>query len=61
MRLAPLHDRFGVEVLDVDVRQVRTGTRFARIRSAFEAHSLLLFRNQDLDDAEHLRFGALFR
>lgn len=60
MRLAPLHDRFGVEVLDVDVRQVRTGTRFARIRAAFEAHSLLLFRNQDLNDAEHLRFGALF-
>jgi len=60
MRLAPLHDRFGVEVLDVDVRRVRAGKLFAQIRTAFEEHSLLLFRNQDLDDAEHLRFGALF-
>lgn len=60
MRLVPLHDRFGVEVLDVDVRQVQEGALFAQIRAAFEEHSLLLFRNQNLDDAEHLRFGALF-
>ena len=60
MRLAPLHDRFGVEILDVDVRRVRAGEMFAQIRAAFEEHSLLLFRNQELDDSEHLRFGALF-
>ncbi len=60
MKLIPLHDRFGDEVEGVDVRQVQAGELFARIRAAFEEHSLLLFRNQTLDDAAHLRFGALF-
>ncbi len=60
MRLRPLHARFGVEVQGVDVRKVTAGGQYPEIRAAFEAHSLLLFRGQDLDDAAHLRFGALF-
>lgn len=60
MKLVPLHDRFGVEVEGVDVRRVQAGELFAQIRAAFEEHSLLLFRNQTLDDAAHLSFGALF-
>ena len=33
---------------------------YPAIRQAFETHSLLLFRGQQLDDAAHLAFGALF-
>lgn len=60
MRMTPLHDRFGVEIHDVDLRRVTADKDYPEIRAAFEAHSLLLFRGQDLDDAQHLAFGALF-
>ncbi len=58
MRVSPLHERFGVEVHDIDLRD---GSRiYAGVRSLFEEHSLLLFRNQVLDDAQHLALGELF-
>ena len=54
MRTTPLHDRFGVEVHGANLCNVTAETGYLEIRAAFEAHSLLLFRNQDLDDARHL-------
>ena len=51
---------FGVEVVDVDMREATPTAHYPETRDAFETHSLLLFRNQDLDDAAHLRFGTLF-
>ena len=60
MRTTPLHDRFGVEVHDVDLRQVTAQNGYAEIREAFDTHSLLLFRDQHLDDEDHIAFGRLF-
>ncbi len=60
MRITALHDRFGVEVHGVDLRRVTARSGYPEIRAAFEAHSLLLFRGQELDDAAHLAFGSLF-
>lgn len=60
MQLTPLHERFGVEVRDVDLRTVQAAGQYPAIRAAFEEHSLLLFRGQSLDDAAHLALGALF-
>ena len=60
MRSTPLHPRFGVEIHDVDIRDVTAAYRYPEIREAFETHSLLLFRSQHLDDHAHLAFGALF-
>ncbi|MGH6717987.1 MAG: TauD/TfdA dioxygenase family protein, partial [Alphaproteobacteria bacterium] len=60
MKLTPVHPRFGVEVEGVDLRQVTAHAGYPEIRAAFEEHSLLLFRGQDLDDEAHLAFGALF-
>jgi len=60
MRAAPLHLRFGVEIYDVDLRRVTATEDYPAIRAAFEAHSLLLFRHQQLDDEAHLALGALF-
>lgn len=60
MRLAELHPRFGVEIPDCDLRRVARGSGYEEIRRAFEHHSLLLFRNQLLDDQAHLELGRLF-
>ncbi len=60
MRMTPLHDMFGVEVQGVDLRGVTAEAGYAEIRAAFEAHSLLLFRGQDLDDEAQLSFARLF-
>src|SRR6516165_9685462 len=56
----PLHPRFGVELHDIDLRLVTATEGYPDIRAAFEAHSLLLFRDQRLDDEAHLALGALF-
>jgi alpha-ketoglutarate-dependent 2,4-dichlorophenoxyacetate dioxygenase len=60
MRVSPLHPRFGVEIHDVDLRRVTADNGYPAIREAFESHSLLLFRNQQLDNAAHLALGGLF-
>jgi len=60
MHTTPLHPRFGVEIHDVDLRTVTQTHLYPAIRDAFERHSLLLFRNQPLDNDAHLAFGALF-
>ena len=56
----PLHPRFGIEIHGIDLRQVTASEGYPDIRAAFEAHSLLLFRHQALDDEAHLALGALF-
>ena len=55
-----IHASFGLEVLDCDLRQAAEPALYAAIRRAFEEKSLLLFRNQHLDDDEHLAFAKLF-
>jgi alpha-ketoglutarate-dependent 2,4-dichlorophenoxyacetate dioxygenase len=60
MRTTPLHPRFGVEIHDVDLSRVTAADGYGPIREAFETHSLLLFRNQRLDDEAHLALGSLF-
>ena len=46
----PLQPRFGVEILDIDIRDVTADHLYAEIRELFEEHSLLLFRNQQMDE-----------
>ncbi len=60
MRITPLHPLFGVEIQGMDLRDVTAASGYAAIRAAFEAHSLLLFRGQNLSDEEHLAFARLF-
>ena len=55
----PLQPRFGVEVHDVDLRQVTSAHGYPETRNAFETQLLLLFRNQSLDDENTWR-SALF-
>ncbi len=60
MRLTPLHEDFGAEVHGVDLAAVTAERGYPEVRAAFEAHSLLLFRGQRLDDEAHLAFARLF-
>ena len=60
LRITKLHPRFGVEIHEVDLRRLTATDGYPAIRQAFEAHSLLLFRDQRLDDAAHLALGGLF-
>lgn len=59
-RTTELHPLFGVEIEGCDLRKAGEPHVFAGIRQAFEEHSLLLFKNQHLDDDEHLAFAKLF-
>ena len=60
MHFSALHPMFGVEVRGVDLRTVTALGAYPALRAAFEEHSLLLFRGQQLDDDAHLAFGALW-
>lgn len=60
LALTSLHPDFGVEVHDVDLREVTSTHLYPELREAFEEHSLLLFRDQSLDDTAHLRLAGLF-
>lgn len=59
MQTQPLHDRFGVEITDVDLREVAAGN-YPAIRALFDRHSLLLFKGQSLDDEAHMDLVSLF-
>ena len=54
-----LHSDFGVEVEGIDLHDLDS-EGFAVIRSLFEEHSLLLFRQQDLDEAAHRHLAERF-
>jgi alpha-ketoglutarate-dependent 2,4-dichlorophenoxyacetate dioxygenase len=55
----PLHPRFGVEVHDLDLRQIDE-SGYSMIRAMFEDHSVLLFRNQTIGDSDHMRLARMF-
>ena len=56
----PLHRRFGVEIPGLDLNSVTREKRYPEIRSAFETYSLLLFRNQSIDDDQHVELAKMF-
>jgi alpha-ketoglutarate-dependent 2,4-dichlorophenoxyacetate dioxygenase len=59
LRTRPLQSGFGVEILGVDVRRLDEAT-FAEIVEAFEEHSVLLFRGQEIGDEEQIAFSRRF-
>ncbi len=60
MKTSPLHNHFGVEVHDVDLQHVRKDQDYPEIRTLFDEHSVLLFRNQALDEDEQIALAQLF-
>jgi len=60
LRTRPLTPRFGIEIADIDLRRVTETHLYPEIRAAFERHSALLFRDQELPPEHHLRLARLF-
>jgi len=59
LRTSRLHPLFGVEIHDLDVKQVDDAT-FPALVDAFNDHSVLLFRGQSLTDDEQIAFSRRF-
>jgi len=59
LKTSPLTDRFGVEIHDLDLSTL-DDAGYRSLRSAFDAHSVLLLRGQELDDKAHMRLAQRF-
>lgn len=55
-----LHPLFGAEIVGIDTGAPMSDATFAEIRAAFEEHSLLVFRDQSLDDETQVAFSRRF-
>jgi alpha-ketoglutarate-dependent 2,4-dichlorophenoxyacetate dioxygenase len=55
-----LHPLFCAEIGGVDTGQSMDDATFADIRAAFEEHSVLIFRDQSLDDERQIAFSQRF-
>src|SRR6266550_39622 len=55
-----LHPLFGAEVSGIDITRPLSAREFGPIRAAFEEHSVLLFRDQPMDDEKQIAFSELF-
>jgi alpha-ketoglutarate-dependent 2,4-dichlorophenoxyacetate dioxygenase len=61
MELVPLHSDFGVEIPGVGLLDVASSdAAYRAVRTAFEEHSLLLFRDQDVADDVQAAFSRAF-
>lgn len=60
LELKPLHSDFGVEIRRIDLSERVDEACFAEIERAVEAHSVVLFRHQTLDDDIQLAFSRRF-
>jgi len=59
-KTSSIHDRYGVQVHDLQLRDISQEGDYAELRHAFETNSLLYFANQQFDDSDHLKLAALF-
>jgi len=59
-KTTPLTNHFGVEVHNVSLSGLIYPDQFHNIRNLFEDHSLLLFRRQNLSEADHLKLAEHF-
>lgn len=55
-----LHPHIGAEIRGVDLTQPLSDPLFAAIRDAFNAHSVLVFRDQRINDRQQVKFSRRF-
>jgi alpha-ketoglutarate-dependent 2,4-dichlorophenoxyacetate dioxygenase len=58
--ITPLHPLFGAEIAGVGLGAPLDAAAFGTIRAALDEHSLLVFRDQPLDDARQIAFSERF-
>ena len=59
IKVEPVTGAIGAEVSNVDLRDVDDDT-LAELKHAWLDHKVLFFRDQDLTQAQHVAYGALF-
>jgi taurine dioxygenase len=59
-RIAPLSPAIGAEINGIDLRRPLDDAAFQRIRDAWHQHCILLFRDQQIEDEDQVRFAARF-
>jgi alpha-ketoglutarate-dependent taurine dioxygenase len=55
-KIRPLTDRFGAEIIGVDISRDLDAATMAEIEAAWFRHSILLFRNVEMTPAQHVAF-----
>ena len=60
LEILPFDAALGAEVRGVDLSQDLDDASFAAIELAWNEHSVLLFRNQDIDEGRHIDFSRRF-
>src|SRR5918994_3638734 len=60
MRITPLHPHVGARVEDVDLAAPLDERAFKNIDEAFQEHSVLVFHDQRITDAEQMAFSRRF-
>ena len=60
MDINPLHSLFAAEVIGLDLSSGPDEATFSRIHSAFEEYAVLVFRDQQITDAQQIAFSERF-
>jgi alpha-ketoglutarate-dependent 2,4-dichlorophenoxyacetate dioxygenase len=60
LKITPLHPLFGAEIEGLDLGEPLDSETFATVLDAFNTYSVLLFREQDISDDQHVEFSRRF-
>lgn len=60
IKIVPVHPHIGAEIRGVDLTKPLRDTEFKVILEAFNQHSVLVFRNQNISDAQQIEFSQKF-
>ena len=60
LKITPLHPLFGAEIEGLDLGEPLNDATFAEVLDAFNTYSVLLFREQDISDDQHIEFSRRF-
>ena len=59
IEITPMTPRIGAEVSGIDLTKSLGNQQFQELHDALMEHSVLFFRNQDVDVEQHKNFGRL--
>ncbi|NKB61333.1 MAG: hypothetical protein GKR95_04050 [Gammaproteobacteria bacterium] len=60
MNISLIHEEFGAEIRNIDLSRQPGDDEFSEIVAAVNKYSLLIFRDQDLDDNGQMTFSRMF-
>jgi alpha-ketoglutarate-dependent 2,4-dichlorophenoxyacetate dioxygenase len=60
LQIRKLHPVFAAEVLGLDIRESLSSAQIGALVQALDAHAVLLFRNQPMDEDQQIRFARQF-